>query len=197
MKNLNETARESNKKSEEISASEDDNALIQLILNGNTNAYEHLVTKYQKAIYNLLFRMFHSKEEALELTQAVFVKAYLKLNTFCDNYKFFSWIYRIAVNEALTHLKKAQRYSNLDEIKGNFFSEELEEISERQQLLQNAIQKLPEKYKVLIIMKYYDNIPYKEIAQILKTEEKKVRSRLFDARDLIRKNLIQHQYFKI
>lgn len=171
------------------------NQLVKLALEGNQLAYKSLVEKHQKTIYNLLLRMLQNKEEASALTQAVFVKAYFNLKSFRFGFKFFSWIYRIGINEALNHLKNERRYADLALLHEPTVEADDEVYSEKQQLLQRTVDQLPDKFRLLIIMKYYDDMSYKEIALIMKLEEKKVRSRLFEAREILRNKLMQHAYF--
>ncbi len=90
--------------------------VIRRILAGNTQEYESLVRNYQAAVYNVLYQMLQQHEEAEELAQDVFVKAYEKLNTYNFQSKFFSWIYRIAINTAISHQKKAQRFMRLERL---------------------------------------------------------------------------------
>lgn len=172
-----------------------DNQLVKSALEGNQLAYKSLVEKHQKTIYNLMLRMMQNKEEASALTQAVFVKAYFNLKSFRFEFKFFSWIYRIGINEAINHLKNEKRYADFALLHETTVEADDEVNSEKQQLLQRTIDQLPDKFRLLIIMKYYDEMSYKEIAIILKIEEKKVRSRLYEAREILRKRLMQHAYF--
>lgn len=195
MKNDDEIKRSQKGQAAKGELSDTDNQLVKSALEGNQLAYKSLVEKHQKTIYNLMLRMMQNKEEASALTQAVFVKAYFNLKTFRFEYKFFSWIYRIGINEAINHLKTERRYADLALLREPVVEADDEVYSEKQQLLQQTVDQLPDKFRLLIIMKYFDELSYKEIAFIMKIEEKKVRSRLYEAREILRKRLMQHAYF--
>jgi len=180
-------------KQRETEATED-LRLVSMVLDGQVNAFRHLVEKYQSPVYNLIVKIIHDKDEAKEITQEVFVKAYESLASFRSDHKFFSWIYRIAVNAALNQLKKQKKMVGLDTLKG--VSDAAEELmNEREQLLQKAIKMLNEKYSVLIVLKYYEQMSYKEVAETMAITEKKVRSRLFEARQQLKEMLEKTSYF--
>jgi RNA polymerase sigma-70 factor, ECF subfamily len=169
---------------------DDDHDIVRRVLFESTNAYELLVVKYQGPVYNLFLRMIHDRNEAEELTQIVFIKAYEALPAFSFEYRFFSWLYRIAVNQALNELKKQRRFVDIEKIK-NISEEAIEKDSDKNRLLQNAIDKLKDKYKAVIVLKYFQQLSYKEVAFALNLPEKKVRSRLYDAR-LQLKEMLEH-----
>ncbi len=171
-----------------------DHNVIRSVLQGDVNAYSLLVKRYQVPVYNLLLRMLHNGSEAEELTQLVFIKAYEALPGFNFNYRFFSWLYRIAINEALAQLKQQKRNASLvgmEQQNDNVG----EEISEKEMLVQRAILRLNDKHKTVVILKYYQQLSYKEIAFMLKITEQKVRSRLYDARVQLKQILEQTTYF--
>ncbi len=160
---------------------DDDHDIIRRVLFESTNVYELLVVKYQVPVFNLFLRMIHDRDEAEEMTQIVFIKAYEALPAFSFEHRFFSWLYRIAINQALNELKKQRRFVDIEKIK-NISEEAIEKDSEKDHLLQNAVDKLKDKYKAVIVLKYFQQLSYKEVAFALNIPEKKVRSRLYDAR---------------
>ncbi|MCH8872699.1 sigma-70 family RNA polymerase sigma factor, partial [candidate division KSB1 bacterium] len=83
-------------------------------LQGHPNAFEPLIDKYQKPIFNAALRMLNNYEDAQDVTQSVFVKAFEKLDLFNPKYKFFSWIYRMVINESINFLNKRKRIEELD-----------------------------------------------------------------------------------
>src|SRR5512139_4043151 len=93
----------------------DDNGLVQRTLEGDRNAFGVLVERYQAQVYTIAWRMLGVKEEAEDVAQAAFLKAYEKLSTFDSRYKFFSWIYRIAHNESVNAIERRSRMQALDE----------------------------------------------------------------------------------
>ena len=171
----------------------DDNELVRQCLAGNPQAFEVLVEKYQKPIFNVAYRMTHNYEDAEDITQSVFVKAYEKLRSFRPSYKFFSWIYRIAVNETLNVLQQSKRteeinseYSASEKTPDESYAE-----TELQEKLQEALMGLSMEYQVLILLKHFQHFSYREIAYIMDIPEKKVKSRLFTARQLLRDILMR------
>ncbi|MDO8896153.1 MAG: RNA polymerase sigma factor [Bacteroidales bacterium] len=160
---------------------DDDHDIVRRVLFESVNVYELLVVKYQGPVFNLFLRMIHDRDEAEEMTQIVFIKAYEALPAFSFEHRFFSWLYRIAVNQALNELKKQRRFVDIEKIK-NISEEAIEKDADKDRLLQNAIDKLKDKYKAVIVLKYFQQLSYKEVAFALNIPEKKVRSRLYDAR---------------
>ena len=169
----------------------EDNELVRRCLAGNSEAFEVLVEKYQKPIFNVAYRMCRNYDDAEDITQTVFVKTYEQLNRFRPQYKFFSWIYRIAVNETINYLKRNKPAEALDP---NLASEsetpeESLQKTRASEALQDALMDIGMDYQVLIILKHLQNFSYEEIAYILDLPEKKVKSRLFTARQLLKEAL--------
>ncbi len=171
-----------------------DHDIIVKVLQGDVNAYGLLVKRYQVPVYNLLLRMLNSQDEAEELLQLVFIKAYEALPRFRFEFRFFSWLYRIAINQALAHLKQQKRFTSIvgmEQLAENKDDTE----SEKEILVSLAIKQLSEKYRLPVILKYYQQLSYKDIAYLLGIPEKKIRSRLYDARIQLKKILKQTDYF--
>ena len=170
-----------------------DNAIVRRCLKGETGVFKLLVDKYQKPIYNLAFRMTKNLEDAEDLTQTVFIKAFQKLDTFRFNYKFFSWIYRIAVNESLNFLNQRKRLTDLDSkiISTEKTPEEIVQQEELNRQIQDGLMVLNPDYRILIILKHFHMFSYREIAFIVDIPEKKVKSRLFTARQLLKDALME------
>jgi RNA polymerase sigma-70 factor (ECF subfamily) len=171
--------------------------IIRSILEGQVNDYEVLVKKYQSTVFNVLFRMLHQREPAEALTQDVFVKAYENLGSFNFSSRFFSWLYRIAINTAISYRQKNQRFVSLDHMPQHLVKPVEENLmaKERSAALHAAINRLKEKYKTVIVLRYYEQLSYNEMAGILNIEEKKIKSRLFDARQLLRDYLQKCDFF--
>ncbi|MCK5839894.1 MAG: sigma-70 family RNA polymerase sigma factor, partial [Bacteroidales bacterium] len=159
----------------------DDKRIIEEVLSGDTNAFGVLVERYQQSIFRMIFRMTGSRVEAEELTQNVFVKAYSNLTQFNPKYKFFSWLYRIAINESLNYLKSRKNISAID-VNTSVTHENPEVIlhkKERKEALQLAIMELSARERRLIVLKYYEEMTYEEISNVTGLSVKKVKSRLF------------------
>lgn len=174
---------------------DDDHDTIRRVLFESANAYESLVVKYQVPVFNLFLRMVHDRDEAEELTQIVFIRAYEALPSFSFEHRFFSWLYRIAINQAMNNLKKKKRFVSLEKLK-NLSDENTDKDTEKERHLKNAIDKLKDKYKAVIVLKYFQQLSYKDVAFALNITEKKVRSRLYDARIQL-KEMLEHntEYF--
>ncbi len=165
----------------------DENELIRQILDGRQQEYSKLVTRYQAQVYNVLYQMLRQHAEAEELAQEVFVKAYEKLNTFNFKSQFFSWIYRIAINTAISHQKKARRYLHPEQIperSGQMTDgpDRRLEQDEQEAWVRKAVGQLNEPYQSVVVLYYFEELSYAEIAEVLEVQEKRVKSRLHDAR---------------
>ncbi|MDZ4204802.1 MAG: RNA polymerase sigma factor [Bacteroidales bacterium] len=177
---------------------EEEHDVIRRVQQGNINDFKVLVLKYQSAVFNLLYNMLRQHAYAEELTQDVFVKAYENLHTFNFSSRFFSWIYRIAVNTAISQRKLQQRHFNMEPIPHSpvISAEENFIVKERDLILQNAISQLNEKHKAVIVLKYFEQFSYSEIAEIMRINEKKVKSRLFEAHKILKGILERSDYFR-
>lgn len=170
-----------------------DSELVHQCLNGNTNAFETLVEKYQKPIFNIAYRMTNNYDDAEDITQSVFVKAYEKLGMYNSKYKFFSWIYRMAMNETLNHLNQHRRIEalNKDYVSKDKTPEESYDETEMSEEVQDALTNIGFEYQGLIVLRHFQHFSYRDIAYILDIPEKKVKSRLFSARQMLREILSQ------
>lgn len=162
-----------------------------------------LVLKYQHKIVNLVMRYVRDPEQALDITQEAFIKAYRALPRFRGDSAFYTWLYRIAVNTAKNHLAAQRRrpmdieldlqdpeqydlharLKDTDTPEGVTMGQELKETVER------AIQALPEDLRTAIILRELDGMSYEEIAQTMECPVGTVRSRIFRARDAIAKKI--------
>ncbi|UCE18695.1 MAG: RNA polymerase sigma factor [Gemmatimonadota bacterium] len=170
--------------------------IVQKCIEGNTNAFEHIVDKYQKPIFNGAYRMIHQYEDAEDVTQSVFIKAFENLRYFDPKYKFFSWLYRILVNESLNFINQRKRFTRYDSdilVKGATLKKD-QSLIELHQDLQNALMDLKPDYRVLIVMKHFQDFSYKEMSDVLDVPEKTVKSRLFTARQLLKDILSKRGY---
>ena len=100
-----------------VQSPDDDSVLVEAVLAGDSDAFRGLVERYQNRIYNIVFGMVHNREDAMELAQDSFIKAYRKLSTFRTDSKFYTWLCRIAVNTTIDHLRKQKlrQTSDFDE----------------------------------------------------------------------------------
>ena len=171
----------------------EDSILVEKCLTGNRQAFETLLDKYQQPIFNFVYRMCHHTEDARDVTQSVFIKVYEKLASFNTDLKFFSWIYRIAINEALNYLNQKKP---MEELPASFESmdsnpDEFYERLELSENIQKALLEVETKYRALIVLKHFQNCSYQQIAEIMYLPEKTVKSRLYIARQQFAKVLVQ------
>jgi RNA polymerase sigma-70 factor (ECF subfamily) len=174
--------------------SDDDDALMERFRRGDQKAFATLVLRYQKPIYNAAFWILRRAEDASDVTQMVFMKVVERGDEFDPQFKFFSWIYRIAVNEALNLQRRHGRDDPLDD---DFDApdpdaatpEETLDQAQRARLLEQAMLKLSTNDRVALTLRHFSECSYQEMAQILMLDEKTVKSRLFDARRRLRGRL--------
>ena len=153
--------------------------IIEKIRNEDTRNYGFnlLIREYQERVYWHVRKMVIDHDDADDLTQEIFVKVWKNLSSFREDAKLFTWIYRIATNECLTFLRKKKRrfFVPINDVEGEL-SEKLESDSELsgdevQMKLQKALLKLPDKQRMVFNMKYFDNMKFKDIAEITGTSE--------------------------
>jgi RNA polymerase sigma-70 factor, ECF subfamily len=174
----------------------DDADLVRQALRGDREAFGMLVAQYEKPIYNLAYRMVGDADEAADIAQNAFVKAYRKLASYDPAHRFFSWLYRIAVNEALNHLawRRRSRELNPDPPAAVPQPDDDFQLVETSDLLGRALAAMSLEQRVVIILKHLILLPYREIAAILEIPEKTVKSRLFAARHVLREQVIKQGY---
>ena len=171
----------------------EDKALVRECLGGDTQAFEVLVDRYQKVLFNVALRMLHNHEDAMDATQTAFIKAYEKLDTFNPKFKFFSWIYKIMVNESLNMISRRRPQ---DEVSPNLVSrdrnpEEDYEENVIVEQVQAAIVELPLDYRRVVVLRHFGNLSYKEMSGALDIPEKTVKSRLYTARRMMQEILLK------
>ena len=167
----------------------DDARLVRETLAGNLKAFEQLVDRYQKQIYNVAYRITGNAADAEDVAQNAFLKAFERLHSFNPRFKFFSWLYRIAVNEALNSEKRQRYHDTLDE--STLAGEAMEEHVDRDGIIQRCIQRLRPDHRSVLVLRHFEDLSYEEIAETLHLPVKTVRSRLFTARTVLRELLTQ------
>ena len=168
-----------------------DRIAVERCLEGDSDAFGELVTRYQRPVFNTVLHMVGDAEDAREVCQQAFMKAFEHLASYDRDRKFFSWIYRVAVNESINWLKARRPHEELDERiehpRANP-AEEFETLEEWRDL-HEAVLALEPNYRAVVILRHFVHFTYDEIAAILKIPEKTVKSRLFTARQLLREAL--------
>ncbi len=168
----------------------EDQHYINLILNGNPNAFATLVDRYKNMVYTLALKMVTNKEQAEEIAQDTFIKIYNSLNKFKGESKFSTWVYKITYNTCLDALKKSKREKKVSYIED--FSEhqtkELESIldtideKERNQVIQNCLEELPKDEAFLLTLYYFDDQSVDEISKVMNNSVSNIKVKLFRTR---------------
>lgn len=173
----------------------DDATVIERCRLGDLHAFGSLVEKYQKTLYNVALKITGSREDAKDITQNTFLKAYEKLQGYDRTRKFYSWLYRIMMNEAMDMLstRKRHRIEPLDEQHPSMISNPEEQYMQHEmlQLIDHEVMKLSPDYRAVLILRHFADQSLREISYILNVPEKTVKSRLFSARELLRTKLVQ------
>jgi RNA polymerase sigma-70 factor (ECF subfamily) len=187
----------------QIDSRKEDSKLIHDALNGNQFAYKQLMKKYHDAIFNLIYRIVHNKEQVEDLTQEAFVKAFASLKNFNEEYAFSTWLYKIATNSSIDYIRKKKLDTfSIDKpiaMEESDYHFELPDttyqpdktIMQRQRttLIDEAISQLPEKYRRVIILRHSEERDYAEIAKMLKLPIGTVKAHIFRARELLNRYL--------
>jgi RNA polymerase sigma factor (sigma-70 family) len=194
---------------EELSDAEEKRLEKKLVLKaqqGDVHAFEELVDRYHGRIYGLTYNMTSNREDAEDLTQEVFVKAFAALPRFKGNSSFYTWLYRIAVNKTINYRKKRNRKRalSLDQFDQEIKTDEVYNdltakgsplrnisLSELQIKLNEALQNLSEKHRTVVVMHDMQGIPHDEIAKVVGASVGTVRSRLFYARRQMQSELAE------
>jgi RNA polymerase sigma-70 factor, ECF subfamily len=168
-------------------ADEQDRALVRGYLEGQPDAAGGLVDRYQKRLFNLALRMLDNAQDAEDVTQTVFLNAFLKLRTFDPKYRFFSWIYRMTVNESLNVLKRRKRTVALEDEPAIPAPEAAREgATEAEDRLSQALRSLKPDDRALVVLRHFLFFSYEQMADVLEIHVRTVKSRLFTARDRLR-----------
>jgi RNA polymerase sigma-70 factor (ECF subfamily) len=170
----------------------EDQVLIAQTLAGDRNAFGGLVDKYQRAVFNLALRMVQDRDDAEDIAQLAFVKAFSRLSSYNESFRFFSWLYKIALNECANCLNRRNRHEPLSEAIASDEGKEAAEVADDERRhLQEALADLQESDRVLVLLKHYEGRSYEEIGEILDISSQKVKSRLFSARLKLREILLR------
>lgn len=186
-----------------------DNIYIEQVLAGKSNAFRFLAERHKNHIYNLAFRICGNHEEAEEIAQDSFLKAYKSLRGFKMKSSFATWLYRIAYNTAISHVRTRKENmlsindfsTGISEFIGRNTSEEEVEIEYRNSLVNYALTKINEEERGLISLYYYEEMSTEEISDVTGISKSNIKVKLFRARQKMsviiekveKKNLICHE----
>lgn len=171
-----------------------DQALVERYRNGDREAFATLVIRYQRPIYNAAFWVLRKVEDAKDVTQDVFLKVAERIYDYDGQHKFFSWIYRIAVNEALNRLRRDGREEALDDEvdlpdSDRANPERRAGEAELARRIRSTLMRMSTQDRTVITLRHFSEMSYEEIGQVLEIDEKTVKSRLFEARRRMRQLL--------
>ncbi|MBK9717922.1 MAG: sigma-70 family RNA polymerase sigma factor [Saprospiraceae bacterium] len=176
---------------------------IRRILEGDIEVFSLLVSKYQNLVFTICSRVFDNKEEAEDIAQESFIKCYQSLKQFKGESKFSSWLYTITYNTCMNHLKYKKRQTSVEDIANVADQDIIEqdhifaklEQKEQTNLIQQALSKLELDEQMIIQLYYYEELPIKEISNILSLKIENVKIKLFRSRKKLFTNLSLHSQF--
>ena len=163
-----------------------DSELIQETLAGNIQAFDMLMKRYQDGVYAIAVSFGKTKENALDISQDIFLKVYKKLNTFKENSTFKTWVNKVAFNESVNWTRKNKKYIQHDEIEHynhNLYDKQNPEdqmlVNENKTMLLRCLFDLNTRYRLAVVLRYFENMPIKEIATSMDCTEGTVKNMLF------------------
>lgn len=183
---------------------DEDLAIVRKIQAGDVDAFDTLILKYRERVYSVIYNLTSNREDASDLSQETFIKAFQSINRFKGKSSFFTWLYRIALNTSLTHLRKnkLRRFFSfekmveedhtegfIENLKTESDSDKAALMTELQETLNDAFQKLSVKHRTVITLYEIDGLSHKEIADIVGTSIGTVRSRLHYAKQFLQGEL--------
>jgi RNA polymerase sigma-70 factor, ECF subfamily len=184
-------------------AEQDEAQLVKASQYGDQDAFAFLVQRHQRRVFNMVLRMLQDYEEASEITQEAFLAAWLGLPSFRGEARFATWLYRIAYNCCLRQVERRKRERALQAVmqaekilEGMNEEKQAEdsiELRDRQAIVREQLEKLPTKYRVVLILRHLQEMTYEEMADILTMPIGTIKTHLFRARNLLKERLLaQH-----
>ncbi|MFA6364835.1 MAG: RNA polymerase sigma factor [Candidatus Paceibacterota bacterium] len=182
-----------------------DEELVRAYLSGDTTAFSHLVEQYTNYIYNFVRRFITQKNDAEDITQEIFIKAWKHLSSFDETRSFKTWLFTIAKNTTFDYIRRKREilFSDIEDVHGEYWIEEsiedsaplpitLFERKEVSEFIANALQKLPIHERTILILYYQNEFTFEEIAKILRKPMNSVKSTHFRALKKLKSSLV-HQ----
>ncbi|MBU0507898.1 RNA polymerase sigma factor [bacterium] len=169
--------------------------LVEQYRAGNERAFNELVIRHRRGVFATAVGMVGNTEDAEDITQEVFVRAFQSIDGFRGDSAFFTWLYRITVNLCLNHLRqrKVRTFLGLDQMEGllprSEAADERVELAELSALARAAIAKLPDKQRAVFILRHFQELPHAEIARIMDRDEGTIKANYFQAVRKMRKAL--------
>ena len=171
---------------------EQDRALVRQYLGGHLPAASSLVDRYERRLFNVALRMLGNVQDAEDVTQTALCNAFLSLQSYDPQYRFFSWIYRMTVNESLNQLKRRRPMVTLEERFGipqrGVTADDALEAEDR---VAKALMDLKPDDRAVVVLRHFVSLSYEEMADVLEVPARIVKSRLFTARERLRLTLLR------
>ncbi|HXH69288.1 MAG TPA: sigma-70 family RNA polymerase sigma factor [Pyrinomonadaceae bacterium] len=183
-----------------------DGELIQTAIRGREDGFEELVRRYQRPITGYIYRMLNNYDASLDVTQEVFIKVYNSLERYSSEYKFSTWLYRIAHNAAIDYMRRNsvnQQSIETENADGSYQlqiespqpnPEQERERSEWRREIETVVKCLPQVYRELILLRHSQDLSYDEIAEITNLPLGTVKNRLFRAREMMREIFVERGF---
>lgn len=182
---------------------QEDKRLIRAALHGDEKAFESLLNKYKNLVFTIMLKMVRNPQEAEDLTQEAFMKAFHSLSSFNDEFAFSTWLMKIATNNCIDFLRKRKLKTYSIHQPLQYKDEQIEiELpdqepgpektllqTERGKIIQEAIDQLPERYRYVILLRHKEEKSYEEIAEIMNLPLGTVKAQIFRAREILNKKL--------
>jgi RNA polymerase sigma-70 factor (ECF subfamily) len=167
---------------------DDDGVLVRRVQGGDRGAFATLVERYERPVFNAALRMLRNRDDAQDVTQTVFLKVFEHLADYDPSYRFYSWIYRIALNESINVLNRRVHSEPVGEDlpDGRRGAEDEVASNQSSRRVQGALMTLKVEHRAVIVLKHIVGLSYEDIGQALGLPEKTVKSRLFTARQLLK-----------
>ena len=174
---------------------DDDSTLVQRCLGGDRSAFERLVVRYQRPVFTAALRLLRDPEEARDVSQTTFLKAFTHLADYLPDHKFYSWLYRIAVNESLHALQKRRPIEELndDEADDAPGPEACVAGEQTTRAIEASLMRINPELRSVIVLRHLLNLSYEDMADVLQIPEKTVKSRLYTARQFLRAELLERE----
>jgi RNA polymerase sigma-70 factor (ECF subfamily) len=173
---------------------DDDATLVRRCREGDRAAFEHLVARYQRPVYNAALRLLRDREDARDVAQTAFLKAFEHLADYDPSFKFYSWIYRIAINESLNAIasRKPRGELNAEQADDAPGPDRRLESEQTGRAIEEALMRIKPELRTVIVLRHFLHLSYQDMGEVLLLPEKTVKSRLYSARQLLQDDLLQH-----
>jgi RNA polymerase sigma-70 factor, ECF subfamily len=170
---------------------EDEPALALRCREGDRHAFEQLVLRYQKPVFNVALRMLHDRQDAMDVAQTTFLKVFEHLGDYDPAFRLYSWIYRIAINETLDVLGARKPLAGFggEEPDGTPGPDRQAEGEQTLRTIEGALLQIKPELRTVVTLRHFMHLSYEEMADVLQLPEKTVKSRLYTARQLLREHL--------